>query len=375
MMVGDDLPEQCHKLLSVKVLCPNKNKNTGVRTPMETPLLVNGLGLDPSLFDSPIHRLPPELLGNIFSFYDHTFDTLPTSFAWAVAHVCNRWRQIALNTPRLWSKIVLDVSSLHVIRHQFNSRLQFLDTCLALSKPIPIDFVIGLPFPWLQQGVVSEAVLGRLCLHTQRWRQAFFFTPMDVLTPWTHMIRCSTPILQSLGFGSINGPVRLLQDVFAQSGVSKLTLTSCSPEAMTEMTMPWRQIISLKLICCRPDTLPAVLNQFPNLLELEFEGELTVTRALYSENTIELPNLLTLRVSGYLHQITYLLRCIYAPDLVDLSFTLFKASHSTLVDSAAGVSAVRQFISKAKKVKRPRVKYMNHNIENTVWDYAIRNIL
>jgi len=110
-------------------------------------------------------------------------------------------------------------------------------------------------------------------------------------------------------------------------------------------------------------------------VELEFEGELSVTRALYSGHMIELPNLLTLRVSGYLHQITPLLHFIRAPGLVDLSFTLFRASHSLLIDNAAGVSAMRQFISKAKKVKRPRVKYMDHNIKDTVWDYAIRFIL
>jgi len=345
---------------------------------MEVSFLIDGLGLDSDLFDSLIHRLPPELLSNIFLLYDHTSGTFPTSFAWTVAHVCSRWRQIAFNTPRLWSTIILDVSSLHVIRHRLDSRLQFLDTCLALSKSVPIDFIVCLPFPWLQQTAVPEAVLGRLCLHTRRWRQAFFFSSMDVLTPWAHVIRCNTPILQSLGFSSLNGDVgsaRLPQYIFAETGVSRLALTSCSSEAVVKTALPWWQISSLKLICCRPDTLPAVLDQFPNLVELEFEGELSVTRALYSGHMIELPNLLTLRVSGYLHQITSLLHFIHVPSLVDLSFTLFRASHSTLIDNAAGVSAVRQFISKAKKVKRLRVKYINHNIKDTIWDYAIRYIL
>jgi len=345
---------------------------------MEVPFLIDGLGLDSNLFDSPIHCLPPELLSNIFLFYNHTSNTSPTSFSWTVAHVCSRWRQIAFNTPKLWSTIILDVSSLHVIKHRLDNRLQFLDTCLALSKTVPIDFIVCLPFPWLQHTVVPEAVLGRLCLHTWRWRRAFFFSSMDVLTPWAHMIRCNTPILQSLGFIPSNGDAgsaRLPQYIFAESGVSKLALTSCSPEAVVEMTMPWRQISSLKLICCRLDTLPAVLNKFPNLVELEFEGELSVTRALYSGHTIELPNLLTLRISGHLHQIPSLLHFIHAPSLVDLSFTLFKASHSTLLNNAHGASAVRQFISKAKKVKRPRVEYTGHNIKDTVWDHAIRYIL
>jgi len=365
--------------VSVKTIaCQGSAPQRSLGTSMEVPFLIDGLGLDSDLFDSPIHCLPQELLSNIFLLYDRTSDTSPTSFAWTVAHVCSRWRQTAFNTPRLWSTIILDVSSLHVIKHQLDSRLQFLDTCLALSKAVPIDFIVCLPFPWLQQTVVPEAVLGRLCLHTWRWRQAFFFSSMDVLTPWAHVIRCNTPILQSIGFSSFNGDAgsaRLLQYIFAESGVSRLALTSCSPEAVVEMTMPWRQISSLKLICCRLDTLPAVLDQFPNLVELEFEGELSVTRTLYSERMIELPNLLTLRVSGYLHQITSLSHSIQAPSLVDLSFTLFRASHKTLIDNAAGVIAVRQFISKAKKVERLRVKYMDHDIMDTVWDYAIRYTL
>jgi F-box-like len=58
---------------------------------------------------SPISRLPPEILAAIFSF-------LPSS-AWVtnagnlaricVAHVCRRWRETALNYPRLWSDINL----------------------------------------------------------------------------------------------------------------------------------------------------------------------------------------------------------------------------------------------------------------------------
>ena len=62
---------------------------------------------------APISRLPPETIGIIFSFL-----SLPREYlrllagdkqdilAWLrVSHVCHRWREIALNQPRFWSRI------------------------------------------------------------------------------------------------------------------------------------------------------------------------------------------------------------------------------------------------------------------------------
>jgi len=61
----------------------------------------------------PISRLPPEVLEPIFSFLflpdKHERPTTggkPDSLAWLrVSHVCHRWREIALNQPRFWSRI------------------------------------------------------------------------------------------------------------------------------------------------------------------------------------------------------------------------------------------------------------------------------
>src|SRR6267154_5285896 len=62
---------------------------------------------------APISRLPPEIIALIFSFL-----SLPREYvrlltgdkqnilAWLrVSHVCHRWREIALNQPRFWSRI------------------------------------------------------------------------------------------------------------------------------------------------------------------------------------------------------------------------------------------------------------------------------
>ncbi|KAJ7483482.1 hypothetical protein FB451DRAFT_991164, partial [Mycena latifolia] len=64
---------------------------------------------------SPLRRMPPELLGEIFSW------TLPSvqealgrrrfqdkHSPWVFTQVCHRWRAVALSTPSLWSQIVIN---------------------------------------------------------------------------------------------------------------------------------------------------------------------------------------------------------------------------------------------------------------------------
>ncbi|KIK54893.1 hypothetical protein GYMLUDRAFT_120880, partial [Collybiopsis luxurians FD-317 M1] len=57
---------------------------------------------------SPIRRLPNELLGKIFGFASNPNDLtsrLRGSSASAVSSVCARWRQLALNSPEVWSSM------------------------------------------------------------------------------------------------------------------------------------------------------------------------------------------------------------------------------------------------------------------------------
>lgn len=52
---------------------------------------------------SPIRRLPQELLRQIFLI---NFEDFPCC-AWVLAAVCSPWRRLALNMPRIWSRVSL----------------------------------------------------------------------------------------------------------------------------------------------------------------------------------------------------------------------------------------------------------------------------
>ncbi|KAJ6530866.1 hypothetical protein DFH09DRAFT_994439, partial [Mycena vulgaris] len=65
---------------------------------------------------SPLRRMPPEVLGEIFSWTLPTLrPTLRRGFdvndsPWVLTHICSRWRAIAISTPTLWSLLTIKCS-------------------------------------------------------------------------------------------------------------------------------------------------------------------------------------------------------------------------------------------------------------------------
>ncbi|KAF9269785.1 hypothetical protein L218DRAFT_850694, partial [Marasmius fiardii PR-910] len=57
---------------------------------------------------SPIRRVPPDILGEIF-FHSLPADSLPTRCAHTspilLSSICRSWRDVSFNTPRLWKAI------------------------------------------------------------------------------------------------------------------------------------------------------------------------------------------------------------------------------------------------------------------------------
>ncbi|KDQ51344.1 hypothetical protein JAAARDRAFT_532423 [Jaapia argillacea MUCL 33604] len=71
---------------------------------------------------NPIHRLPIEVVLEIFSivaetWYPRTVEDVRPSVCWlALTHVCHYWRELALNTPTLWTTIDVDLRDLRWTR-------------------------------------------------------------------------------------------------------------------------------------------------------------------------------------------------------------------------------------------------------------------
>ncbi|KAF9039208.1 hypothetical protein BJ165DRAFT_1496831 [Panaeolus papilionaceus] len=124
---------------------------------------------------SPLRRLPPELLQEIFLigaaqqninkfiFFDVVHGE-PVS-SWAVAGVCRKWRNVALSTPELWNvlpHLTFERVNFHAHKLQY-SKFEFL---LRYSGNLPLHLYIEARTPWLPE---TCPVLDLLIQHSERW--------------------------------------------------------------------------------------------------------------------------------------------------------------------------------------------------------------
>ena len=129
----------------------------------------------------PLRRTPAEILGYIFtlavreSVIDWEIKTSkseyprhggqdPTLLAWRLSQVCRRWRNAALDTPRLWRYLRLD---LRRATHQISIRLY---TLVTRSGAVPLDVYMQYANP---QNISAFTVLwtGHIVNVGKRWRR------------------------------------------------------------------------------------------------------------------------------------------------------------------------------------------------------------
>jgi hypothetical protein len=86
-----------------------------------------------------INRLPPELLGMIFTYLrardQTTFSSVPLHLWYKVTHVCQRWREIALGFPLLWTDIDSHAPAKRIEQMIMRSKNASLEFKAHASKP------------------------------------------------------------------------------------------------------------------------------------------------------------------------------------------------------------------------------------------------
>lgn len=132
----------------------------------------------------PINQLPPEILSEVFLTWVATWRAKhrcerpgPRSHRWVIiAQVCHLWREVALDTPRLWNDIVITghkpteamlqrsmQAPMHIkiwmrsphdpVQHALNhlSRIETLEFFAVASKTLPHAFLVGNTAPLLRR--------------------------------------------------------------------------------------------------------------------------------------------------------------------------------------------------------------------------------
>ncbi|PCH40285.1 hypothetical protein WOLCODRAFT_117013 [Wolfiporia cocos MD-104 SS10] len=120
-----------------------------------------------SLRVSPVDRLPPEILLDIFALCAQDPDD--EYILLSLDHVCQYWRSIVLSSPHVWQHVFLkDKHTLAALRMQSS-------LWLTRSTPLPISIHVA-----LESGDMLLPLLSPLLHHISRWRSC--------------TVRCSDPI-------------------------------------------------------------------------------------------------------------------------------------------------------------------------------------
>ncbi|KAJ7124314.1 hypothetical protein C8R44DRAFT_147227 [Mycena epipterygia] len=89
---------------------------------------------------SPLRRMPPEVLGEIFSWNLPSIDTLRrgrlsvADSPWVLTHISGHWRAVALSIPSLWSLMVI------IFRHESIPPLSMIKTQIQRARSLKIHF-------------------------------------------------------------------------------------------------------------------------------------------------------------------------------------------------------------------------------------------
>ncbi|KAK7042993.1 hypothetical protein VNI00_008731 [Paramarasmius palmivorus] len=220
---------------------------------------------------SPVHRMPPEILLNIFSFccerneLDYRAPAVST-----LSTVCGRWRDLALSTPALWSSISIRFGYWEEEGDALDRITKFfLERSRASPLRLTLDFTnvayeIEDVYPTLQALVQAAP----------RWASvSLTVTPPILANSVFHPIKGRLPILSHLELvpadtGELDDPVEGLE-LF--SDCPALRSVKLSPVVVTEpVSLPFQRITFLELYYSDAENAIMFLNRFPNLTKITF---------------------------------------------------------------------------------------------------------
>ncbi|KAF8528387.1 hypothetical protein BU17DRAFT_61061 [Hysterangium stoloniferum] len=157
-------------------------------------------------------NLPARILSYIFVIGsqdqvegDHT-DSLSSGacpkkyFAILCSHVCQYWRNVAIGTPQLWSKIILTGSIPYAPSNTGFNSYELSKECIIRSKEAPLDIVVDLTTDEkmsetdifvVENTKMSLSFFSLISPHVHRWRSFHFCTDFN-RAAWVWLGRLST---------------------------------------------------------------------------------------------------------------------------------------------------------------------------------------
>ncbi|KAK7049396.1 hypothetical protein VNI00_005997 [Paramarasmius palmivorus] len=121
---------------------------------------------------SPVHKMPPEVLGNVFAFAceEQTVSFRPDHIPQPLllSAVCGRWREVAVATPFLWTSININFAAWEKVEH-YRHLLQQTQLFLERSKISPLHIYLNFNYKLPRDDAVSTLTV--LVSHSNRWQR------------------------------------------------------------------------------------------------------------------------------------------------------------------------------------------------------------
>ncbi|KAJ6595040.1 hypothetical protein DFH09DRAFT_974224 [Mycena vulgaris] len=249
---------------------------------------------------SPVRRVPPELLCEIFLFtlpwYRNLDEVAVHQPPWRLGHVCASWRDVAIAYPPLWKFLQVEHSSDVLASEMYP--ISALQTTLLRAANLPLDVTFEW---WYNKCILNPRWLDVFLEHCNRWAvvrihdYSYRGSFLDIL----RRVRGRLPELQKLeilhpGFG--DDPEELADHFLVAPSLREVILANPKlTDRSVGLPIPWNQITYYRGVYT-PARQFQILQAAPNLVEcgLGFsEGPLdqdqVVTlpslRRLYSKNT------------------------------------------------------------------------------------------
>ncbi|KAJ7644516.1 hypothetical protein FB45DRAFT_824691, partial [Roridomyces roridus] len=268
----------------------------------------------------PVLTLPNDVVSEIFIQYVHG---VPKSSPLGLLWVCRSWREVALFTCRLWTRLWRFGDELE--QHTVDA----LTLWLAHSGNLPFDLGASLPLmPWND----ADAFFDLLSQHSSRIRE------LDLLSWGTHpspiILARSFPRLEKLTIATSDGVDSIPMPHLDAPNLRQVDL-ECYPLEPCKAALPWAQLTALSL---QSDLYSCweILSCTSNLEVLTMHAEDQGSRSIPGSSSLTLPRLHTICLDPEDRGITSdILLHLTLPALNDFTFWLVPSSEplfTALVD-------------------------------------------
>ena len=182
--------------------------------------------------------------------------------------VCSKWRDVALSTPQLWTRIVVTILS-GISRERAEKKVACLNTWIGRSGTLPLTLYLGRGWGCTDddenEGVPVVLLMEALTRHASRWEAVYFdFMAHLPAVPRRYM----TPFYTDFPFTSWSSLRRI---------------SSSNPFAPLQLnkSVPWSQITHFTIEAdMSPQVALDIFEHCPNLFEVRITLDSTSTNAI-----------------------------------------------------------------------------------------------